>query len=103
MAQPRPAISVMTWIEVLVGCRGGEPERVELCVARLSLDHATATTTVELRQRHGLKVPDAILLATATCHGLTLATRNSRDFPLNLGCVCIPISSEGMRGFKKLA
>jgi predicted nucleic acid-binding protein len=92
-AQPRPAISVITWIEVLVGCRAGEAERVEPWLAsfeHLSLDHAVARTTVELRQRHGLKVPDAIILATATCHGLTLATRNSRDFPLNLGCVVHP-------------
>ena len=38
------------------------------------------------------KVPDAIILATATCHGLTLATRNSRDFPLSLGGVVHPYS-----------
>ena len=29
-------------------------------------------------------------MATATCHGLTLATRNSRDFSLSLGCVVHP-------------
>jgi len=36
------------------------------------------------------QAPDVIILATATCHGLTLATRNSRDFTLSLGCVVHP-------------
>ena len=47
---------------------------------------------MQIRQRHGLKVPDAIILATPTCHGLTLATRNSRAFPLSLGGVVHPYS-----------
>jgi hypothetical protein len=32
-----------------------------------------------------MKIPDAIILATARCADLSLATRNSRDFPLALG------------------
>ena len=47
---------------------------------------------MQARQLHGLKVPDAIILATARCHGLTLATRNSKDFPLSLGEVLHPYS-----------
>ncbi len=43
-----------------------------------------------LGQRHGLKIPDAIILATARCADLNLATRNSRDFPLTLGGVVHP-------------
>lgn len=35
-----------------------------------------------LRQQHGLKMPNTIILATARCAHLSLATRNSRDFPL---------------------
>ena len=45
---------------------------------------------LRLRQRHGLKVPDAIILATARCAQLSLATRNTRDFPLALGDVLHP-------------
>ncbi|SBO43390.1 Ribonuclease VapC [Cyanobium sp. NIES-981] len=91
--QQRPSISVITWIEVLVGCRQGEQERVEgwlQAFPRLPLDQAVARESVLLRQRHGLKVPDAIILATARCAGLTLATRNVRDFPLELGDVLHP-------------
>jgi hypothetical protein len=33
-------------------------------------------------------MPDAIILATAKCHGLTLATRNTKDFdPADPGIV----------------
>ena len=93
--QPQSAISVVTWIEVLVGSRDGEAERLEPWLEsfpRIALDQAIARETVQIRQRHGLKVPDAIILATATCHGLTLATLNSRDFPLSLGGVVHPYS-----------
>ena len=91
--QQRPAISVITWIELLVDCRGEETAAVETwlaCFPRFPLDDAIAREAVRLRQTRGLKVPDAIILATAVCHGLTLATRNARDFPLDLSGVLHP-------------
>ena len=93
--QQQPAVSVITWIEVLVGCRTAESQTVEAwldSLERLPLDRDVARESVQARQRHGLKVPDAIILATARCHGLTLATRNSKDFPLSLGDVLHPYS-----------
>ena len=90
--QPQTAMSVITWIEALVGCRDGEARHVEPWLEsfpRFSLDQGVAKAALALRKQHGLKVPDAIILATATCHGLTLATRN---FPLNLGRVMHPYS-----------
>jgi predicted nucleic acid-binding protein len=80
--QERPHISVISWIEVLVGCREGESGRVEAWLdtfPRLPLNDAIALESLRLRQRHGLKIPDAIILATARCTDLNLATRNSRD------------------------
>ena len=91
--QHRPQISVISWTEVLVGCREGESGPVEDWLdtfPRLPIDDAIALETVRLRQRHGLKIPDAIILATARCSDLNLATRNSRDFPLTLGGVLHP-------------
>jgi len=91
--QERPHISVISWIEVLVGCREGESGRVEAWLdtfPRLPLNDAIALETVRLRQRHGLKIPDAIILATARCADFSLATRNSRDFPLAMGGVVHP-------------
>jgi predicted nucleic acid-binding protein len=57
---------------------------------RLPLDDAIALESVRLRQRHGLKIPDAIILATARCADLSLATCNSRAFPLAMGGVMHP-------------
>ena len=97
--QQRPSISVITWIEVLVGCRDGEAEAVTgwlEAFPRWPLDQAVAKETVGIRQAHELKVPDAIILATARCHGLTLATRNVRDFPLTLDGVVHPYSLDGI-------
>ena len=91
--QQQPHISVITWIEVLVGCREGETSRVRDWLEsfpRLPLDEAIAAETVRLRKRHGLKIPDAIILATARCGDLSLATRNLKDFPLALGGVVHP-------------
>ena len=91
--QRSTSISVITWIEVLVGCRPGETEVVQAWLnifPRLPLDHAIACETVLLRQQHGLKVPDRIILATARSAQLSLATRNSRDFPLTLTGVLHP-------------
>jgi predicted nucleic acid-binding protein len=78
---------------VLVGCREGETEVVRTWLEafpRLPLDEAIASTTVQLRQQHGLKLPDAIILATAHCAPLPLASRNSRDCPLTLAGVLHP-------------
>lgn len=91
--QQSPRISVITWIEVLLGCRDAETEVVQgwlEAFPRLPLDDAIARESVRLRQQHCLKLPDAIILATARCADLPLATRNSRDFPLSLGGVLHP-------------
>lgn len=59
VAKPRQAISVITWIELLVSSRGREDERVELWLEsfeRLALDNPIARTTVELEQRHDLTI-----------------------------------------------
>ncbi len=36
--------------------------------------------TIAVRRQHCLKLPDAIIAATALVHGFTLATRNVADF-----------------------
>lgn len=87
------AISMITWIEVMVGCRPSESATVRNWLEgfrRLDLDQAVAQETVICRQARGLKVPDAIILATARCHHLILVTRNSRDFPPKQGQVICP-------------
>lgn len=76
-------ISVVTASEVLVGT-SGEGKRATIrfldAFPLLEIDRETAHATARLRRRHGWKLPDAFQAAIAQRHGLTLATRNTRDF-----------------------
>ncbi len=46
----------------------------------LELDDLTKIYTVDIRRRYKLKLPDAIIAATAIANDLTLVSRNCRDF-----------------------
>ena len=87
------AISVITWMEILVGCKPEETIPVEQWLdrfERLELGQSIAYEAVRCRRERGLKLPDAITLATARIHGCVLATRNTRDFPESLEGVLMP-------------
>lgn len=79
----KKSISVITWIEVMIGATPeteagtrGFLDGFEL----LELDQRVCERTVELRQKHNIKLPDAIVWATAQVHNLLLVTRNTKDF-----------------------
>ncbi|HEY5475092.1 MAG TPA: PIN domain-containing protein [Tepidiformaceae bacterium] len=79
-----PAISIITWIEVLAGVRNPAEERAgrEL-LANLTvvpLSEEIAEDAVRLRRTKHLKLPDAVILATARSLGVPLVTRNTKDF-----------------------
>lgn len=78
------AISVISWMEVLVGARGPDEEALVRGFLSgfetLPIDAAVAEQAVSLRRTRRLKLPDAIILATAIASGRTLVTRNTRDF-----------------------
>ena len=91
--QQRPAISLITWMGVLVGCLPDEAPVVQRWLEgfdRIAIDPCIAEAAVSLRREHTLKLPDAIILATAQCSGPVIATRNTKDFPLRLGDVLHP-------------
>ena len=46
----------------------------------ISLDDDIVGNTIELRSRYNIKLPDAIIAATAIVHDLTLVTHNIADF-----------------------
>lgn len=80
-----PAISVITEIELL--CWKTLTE-LDLSVLHsfiadawvFELEQAVKRKTANLRQAHKIKLPDAIIAATALVHDLTLLTRNTKDF-----------------------
>lgn len=48
--------------------------------AILSLTDEIVEKTIELRRAYKIKLPDAIIAATATAYGFTLISRNDKDF-----------------------
>ncbi len=89
-----PAVSSVTWMEVLVGAASMDEEvqiRAFLTGFEvLPVDGQVAEKAVELRRRHRMRLPDAIIWATAICHTVLLVTRNTRDFPADHPSVRIP-------------
>lgn len=81
---PAKGISIVTWMEVLAGAPTGleGPTRAFLDDFDLyPLDAAIAESAVSLRKTRRIKLPDAIIQATAQVHNLLLVTRNTKDFP----------------------
>ncbi|MDA1043873.1 MAG: type II toxin-antitoxin system VapC family toxin [Verrucomicrobia bacterium] len=81
-----PAISRVTWVEVLAGAINTPSENsVRAFLASfilLEIDGPVSEEAIRLRADRGLKLPDAIILATARVKGCLLLTRNTRDFKL---------------------
>jgi predicted nucleic acid-binding protein len=88
-----PAISIVTRIEILAG----GPAVAEAATRRLlaqfttiPLDDEIAERTAGIRRETRLKLPDAVILATALGRGLTLVTRDEKAFGLEHPGVRIP-------------
>lgn len=81
---PQNAISLITWMEVMVGAKKYHQEhRTRLALSAfnvIGVSQDIAEQSVNLRQEYGMKLPDAIILATAHIHRLELVTRNTKDF-----------------------
>ncbi len=80
-----PQISVITRMELL-GWTNAEDQQLQVLeqfvVASIvyGLDESVVVKTIDLRKAHKIKLPDAIIAATALVHNLTLLTRNVNDF-----------------------
>lgn len=90
----RAWISRMTWIEILAGvpdaARDGTEEFLRL-FAMSEIDEEVSHRAASIRhQRRALKVPDAIIFASAQVRGRILVTRNTKDFPANTPGIRIP-------------
>jgi hypothetical protein len=83
----RPLCSIISFMELLAGARtDAERRAAEALLAslgRVELTEEVARRAVELRQSLRLKLPDAIVLASAETEGCILVTRNTKDLPAN--------------------
>ncbi len=80
------AISIITWIEVLIGATAESEKATRQFLAEfklIGLDGNVAKGAVELRGIHKMKLPDAIIWASAKQEKMLLVTRNTKDFPAN--------------------
>lgn len=80
-------ISRISWMEILVGARTPELREMRESFLRhfqlIELDAAVARRAITLRQEHRLRLPDAIIWASALVHRALLVTRNTKHFPRN--------------------
>lgn len=89
----RVFISRVTWMEVLIGAKGDEAQLRDFLETQfeiIPLDLPVAETAVTLRRQYRLRLPDAIIWATAQVCDAVLVTRNTKDFDSGWEGVRIP-------------
>jgi hypothetical protein len=78
-------ISDITWIEVLAGVDEDEERRRVRGFLDLfeiaGISERVREEAVEIRRTRRLRLPDALIWATARSNDALLVTRNTRDFP----------------------
>lgn len=87
------AISTITWMEVLVGAAPDEDAAIRawlLSFDVIGVDGAIADRAVAIRKERRIRLPDAIVWATAQVHSLLLVSRNTKDFPADEPGVRVP-------------
>jgi toxin FitB len=60
----------------------------------LNLTDTIVNETIALRKINKIKLPDAIIAATALVHNLTLISRNKKDFKAIAGLTCIDLYTD---------
>lgn len=94
LKEERPIISAITEIELLCWKAATEKDLEVLndfiteCLV-IELEQPIKIKTAEIRKANRIKLPDAIIAATALVYGLTIISRNIDDFKNIDGLVCI--------------
>ena len=89
----RPLISPITWMEVMVSAQEDEEPLIRGFLQRFSqvpLDTTVAERAVAIRRIQRMRLPDALIWASAQSQDALLVTRNTRDFPADAPDVRIP-------------
>jgi hypothetical protein len=87
-------ISIVTWMEVLAGAHDADEEDVIDMFLRdftvVDLTRRIARDAVEIRRTYRMRLPDAIVWASARSESAVLVTRNTKDFPEDESGVRVP-------------
>jgi predicted nucleic acid-binding protein len=79
------AISIVTWMEVLAGAHDDAEEDVIEMFLRdfrvVDLTRRVARDAINIRRARRVRLPDAVIWATARAESALLVTRNTKDFP----------------------
>jgi predicted nucleic acid-binding protein len=88
-----PLISAITWMEVMVGVVDDEQHAIRSFLSRftqVAIDAEVAEIAVSIHRKHKMRLPDAIIWASAKQEGALLVSRNTKDFPADLPGVRAP-------------
>ena len=88
-----PLISAITWMEVMVGAIDDEQPAIRSFLSRftqVAIDAEVAEIAVAIRREHKMRLPDAIIWASAKRESALLVSRNTKDFPADLPGVRAP-------------
>ncbi len=90
----QPLISIVTWMELLAGVRHEEERDVVEMFLRdfriVEVTRSIARAAVEIRQTLRIRLPDALIWASARHESALLVTRNTKDFPSDEPGIRIP-------------
>lgn len=86
--------SVVTRAELFSGTHGvSEAVALLAPLVEIPVDRAIAERAGRIRRTTGIRLPDALIAATAMSRAMTLATRNRRDFDRVSGLVLHPATN----------
>lgn len=94
LTEAQPCISAITEIEMLCWKTATEKDIDVLHnfindALVIELERPIKLKTADIRKQHKIKLPDAIIAATAIIYDLTLITRNTKDFNKISGMVTV--------------
>lgn len=90
---PDAAISTITWIEVMVGAKPDEATAIRKFLTRfqqIPVSPEVSEKAVIIRQQTRIRLPDAIIRASAEVENALLVSRNTKDFPEGEPWVRVP-------------
>jgi len=86
--------SVITRAELFSGARGVRRVAILLApLAEIPVDREIAERAGQIRREIGLRLPDALIAATALTRGMQLLTRNRKDFDRVPG-ISVPVLTD---------